>query len=61
MNKSNKVSQDKERKGYKFRLIVPNSDIERQLTKIVGVKPNLKVHHFLPNSSQNARRKSAPV
>lgn len=36
MIKSSKVKQDKERKGYKFRLIVPNSDIERQLTKIVG-------------------------
>jgi putative transposase len=36
MIKSSKVKQDKERKGYKFRLNVPNSDIERQLTKIVG-------------------------
>lgn len=36
MIKSSKVKQDKERKGYKFRLIVPNSEIERQLTKIVG-------------------------
>lgn len=36
MIKSSKVKQDKERKGYKFRLIVPNSDTERQLTKIVG-------------------------
>jgi putative transposase len=36
MIKSSKIKQDKERKGYKFRLIVPNSDTERQLTKIVG-------------------------
>lgn len=36
MANANKVKQDKERKGYKFRLIVPNSDIERQLTKVVG-------------------------
>jgi putative transposase len=36
MIKSSKVKQDKERKGYKFRLIVPNSEIERQLNKIVG-------------------------
>ena len=36
MIKSSKIKQDKERKGYKFRLNVRNSDIERQLTKIVG-------------------------
>ncbi len=36
MIKSSKVKQDKERKGYKFRLIVANSDTERQLAKIVG-------------------------
>lgn len=36
MINSSKVKQDKERKGYKFRLIVPNSDTERRLTKIVG-------------------------
>jgi putative transposase len=36
MANANKVTQDKERKGYKFRLNVPNSDIERQLTKLVG-------------------------
>lgn len=36
MIKSSKVKQDKERKGYKFRLIIPNSDTECQLTKIVG-------------------------
>lgn len=36
MIKSSKVKQDKERKGYKFRLIVSNGDTERQLTKIVG-------------------------
>ena len=36
MIKSSKVKQVKERKGYKFRLIVPNSGIELQLTKIVG-------------------------
>ena len=30
------IKQNKERKGYKFRLIVTNSDIERQLNKIVG-------------------------
>ena len=35
MIKSSKLKQDKERKGYKFRLIVPNSDTECQLTKIV--------------------------
>ena len=29
MIKSSKVKQDKERKGYKFRLIVPNGEIER--------------------------------
>lgn len=34
--KSSKIISDKERKGYKFRLIVPNSDIEHQLNKIVG-------------------------
>lgn len=33
---SSKVKQDKERKGYKFRLNVANSDIERQLTKMIG-------------------------
>lgn len=36
MIKSSKVKQDKERKGYKFRLIVTNGETERQLTKIVG-------------------------
>jgi putative transposase len=36
MANANKVKQDKERKGYRFRLNVPNSDIERQLTKIAG-------------------------
>jgi putative transposase len=36
MIKSSKVKQDKERKGYKFRLTVPNSETERQLTKVVG-------------------------
>ncbi len=36
MIKSSKVKQDKERKGYKFRLIVANGDTERQLTKLVG-------------------------
>lgn len=36
MINANKVKQDKERKGYKFRLIVPNSDIERKLIKTIG-------------------------
>lgn len=36
MANASKVKQDKERRGYKFRLIVPNSDIDRQLTRIVG-------------------------
>ena len=36
MIKSNKVSQDKERKGYKFRLIVPNSATENKLSQCVG-------------------------
>ena len=34
MNKSNKAA--KERKGYKFRLTVPNIDIENQLAQYVG-------------------------
>lgn len=36
MNKSSKVKQDKERKGYKFRLIVPNSETEQQLLRFAG-------------------------
>ena len=36
MNKSSKVNQDKERKGYKFRLIVANSETEHKLTQLVG-------------------------
>ncbi len=36
MIKSSKVKQDQERKGYKFRLIVPNSAIEHKLAQIVG-------------------------
>jgi putative transposase len=36
MIKSSKVKQDKQRKAYKFRLIVNNNDIERQLTKIIA-------------------------
>lgn len=35
MNKANKITQELERKGYKFRLIVPNSIIERKLNQIV--------------------------
>jgi transposase len=30
------IKQNKDRKGYKFRLIVTNSNIKRQLNKIVG-------------------------
>jgi hypothetical protein len=36
MIKSSKVKQDKQRKAYKFRLIVSNSAMEHKLTKIVG-------------------------
>ena len=36
MIKSNKVKQGQERKGYKFRLIVPNSATEHKLAQIVG-------------------------
>lgn len=36
MIKSNKVKQDKERKGYKFRLIVSNSETEHKLAQIAG-------------------------
>ena len=31
-----RIKQNKQRKGYKFRLMVTNSEIERQLNKIVG-------------------------
>lgn len=31
-----KILIDKERKGYKFRLMIPNNNIEHQLNKIVG-------------------------
>lgn len=36
MIKSSKVEQGKERKGYKFRLNVPNSEIEQQLLRFAG-------------------------
>ncbi len=36
MNKSNKLTQNFERKGYKYRLLVPNSAIESKLTKCIG-------------------------
>ena len=36
MIKSNKVKQGQERKGYKFRLIVPNSATEHKLAQVVG-------------------------
>jgi putative transposase len=36
MAKASKLKQNVERKGYKFRLIVPNSDVERKLAGYVG-------------------------
>ena len=36
MIKSSKLNQDKERKGYKFRLIVSNSETEHRLIRLVG-------------------------
>src|SRR5579862_8822937 len=36
MNKSSEVKLEQERKGYKFRLIVPNSKTESILSQFVG-------------------------
>ena len=36
MNKSNKIKPNLERKGYKFRLIVPSQQIESKLSQYVG-------------------------
>jgi hypothetical protein len=36
MNKSNKIKTNLERKGYKFRLIVPSQQIESKLAQYVG-------------------------